>query len=44
MQRDDPETVAKQMHSHLQIARTKVIDRLAVFRRHFAGLDLPYIG
>jgi DNA-binding GntR family transcriptional regulator len=44
MLRQQPETVEKQTLSHLRTARTKVIDRLALFRQRFAGSDLPYIG
>jgi DNA-binding GntR family transcriptional regulator len=44
MLRNDPATVETQMLAHLRTARTKVIDRLAVFRRSFGGSDLPYIG
>ena len=42
--RNQPETVAQQMHAHLRVARAKVIDRLAVFRSRFEVSDLPYIG
>ena len=44
MLRDDRATVEAGMLAHLRTARTKVIDRLAVFRRSFTGSDLPYIG
>jgi len=44
MMRNEPASVAKLALAHLQVARAKVIDRLAVFRRSFAGSDLPYIG
>ena len=44
MMRNEPETVARHMLSHLRVARSKVIDRLVVFRRSFVGSDLPYIG
>lgn len=44
MQRADPATVERHALAHLRTARAKVIDRLAVFRRSFAGSDLPYIG
>ena len=43
MMRRDPETVAKRMLAHLQIARPKVIERLNAFRRSFAGAPVPYI-
>ena len=39
-----PNDAAAAMASHLRIARTKVIDRLAVFRSRFDGGALPYIG
>jgi DNA-binding GntR family transcriptional regulator len=41
---NDPKTVEARMLAHLQTARTKVIDRLAIFRSSFGGSDLPYIG
>jgi DNA-binding GntR family transcriptional regulator len=44
MLRNDPGKVEAQMLVHLRTARAKVIDRLAVFRKSFAGSDLPYIG
>jgi len=44
MMRNEPEAVARHMLSHLRVARSKVIDRLVVFRRSFVGSDLPYIG
>ena len=44
MLRNDPAKVEAQMLTHLRTARAKVIDRLAVFRKSFAGSDLPYIG
>jgi DNA-binding GntR family transcriptional regulator len=42
--RNDPAKVEAHMLTHLRTARAKVIDRLAVFRKSFAGSDLPYIG
>jgi DNA-binding GntR family transcriptional regulator len=41
---NDPAAVEAHMLTHLRTARAKVIDRLAVFRKSFAGSDLPYIG
>lgn len=44
MQRNDAAKVEAHMLGHLRTARAKVIDRLALFRKSFAGSDLPYIG
>jgi DNA-binding GntR family transcriptional regulator len=44
MLRNEPASIEARMQAHLRIARAKVIDRLAVFRRSFTGSDLPYIG
>jgi DNA-binding GntR family transcriptional regulator len=44
MQRGDAAKVETHMLGHLRTARAKVIDRLALFRKSFAGSDLPYIG
>jgi DNA-binding GntR family transcriptional regulator len=44
MLRNDPAEVEARMRTHLSIARAKVIERLTVFRKSFAGSDLPYIG
>ncbi|HVO01453.1 MAG TPA: GntR family transcriptional regulator [Candidatus Cybelea sp.] len=44
MARGDTATVAERMLAHLKVARPKVIERLAAFRRSFAGSPVPYIG
>jgi DNA-binding GntR family transcriptional regulator len=44
MMRGDERTAAEQMRAHLQMARTKVIDRVVAFRKIFAGPELPYIS
>ena len=44
MANDDATFVTDQMRVHLRIARTKVLERVALFRTIFKGPDVPYIG
>ncbi len=43
MMKGNEAAVAEQMRSHLRIARSKVIDRVTLFRKVFSGPELPYI-
>jgi DNA-binding GntR family transcriptional regulator len=43
MRRRDPATVERRMRAHLKTARTKVIERLELFRQSFQGAPTPYI-
>lgn len=44
MQQGDAAAAASQMRAHLRIARSKVLERIALFRTIFKGPDVPYIG